>query len=61
MLVLSVIACIFALLGLLWLAQNSPGWAGDAALYILLFTKWAVIVTVTLAVILGIAYAISVG
>jgi ABC-type phosphate transport system permease subunit len=58
MLVLSILACIAALLGLLWLAQNSPSWAGDAALYILLITKWAVIVAVALAVILGIAYAV---
>lgn len=51
-----VLACLSFLLGLLWLAQKSPSWAGDAALYILLAVKWAVIVAVCLFVILSILY-----
>lgn len=55
---LFVLVCVAALLGLLWLAQNSPTWAGDAALYILLVTKWVVIVAISLLMILGVAYVI---
>ena len=55
-----VLACIAALIELLWCAQHVPGWAGNASLYILLAAKYIVILAVSIAVIAGIGYIVHI-